>query len=54
MPEGEGDGDGFFATLLTNIRRPIVWGPALGVVLAAIITVAVIIRRKKARLDFDE
>jgi len=48
---GGGDDDG---GILELIRRPIFFGPALGVLGVAVIAVAVIIRRKKSKLSFDD
>jgi hypothetical protein len=39
---------------LALIRRPIVWGPAAGVAVLAIIITVALIRRKRNKLDFDD
>ena len=49
-----GENEGIFARILAFVRRPLFWGPAVGVVVAAVVTVVVLVRRKKSRLLFDD
>jgi len=44
--------DGF--DFIEFIRRPIVWGPAAGVLAVVLIVIIVVARRKKPRFDFED
>jgi len=50
----EEEGSGIISRIITFIRNPVVWGTAIGVVVAAGVAVVVIIRRKSSKLPFDD
>jgi len=50
---GEGEG-GIFSRIWAFMRRPVFWGPAAGVIVAAGVAVGIVINRKRSSLDFDD
>lgn len=48
---GYDGGEGGFMAMIT---RPIVWGPVLAIVAITAVTIVLVIRRKKNKLDFDD
>ena len=50
----DGEADSGWGKAINTLKKPYVWGTAVGVAAIAVITAVLLIRRKHKRIDFDE
>lgn len=49
-----GENGGFFSRAWGFMRRPVFWGPAAGVLVAAAVGIVILVNKKRSRLDFED